>query len=87
VFLYHVNWIIVKVPKSMVEMEVTVNIDENMIALLGSYRTKDLNSIIIEALTNWTNQNIIKCPIDKRFCNNKEPCNNCTRAKPELHQP
>ncbi len=62
-------------------MEVTVNIDENILNLLKSHSDKDLTSIVTEALSNWTNQNITKCPIDTKYCNSKEPCNNCCRAK------
>jgi hypothetical protein len=62
-------------------MEVLVNIDEKMIALIENHSKKNLNSIITEALTNWTNQNITKCPVDKNFCNSSEPCNNCPKAK------
>lgn len=67
-------------------MEVTVNIDENVLALLRSHTNKDLTSIIMEALSNWTNQNITKCPIDTKYCTSKEPCNNCWKAKTILVQ-
>jgi len=62
-------------------MEVTINIDENMLAVLKSHSNKDLTSIITEALATWTNHNIIKCPVDTKYCNSNEPCNNCSRAK------
>jgi hypothetical protein len=62
-------------------MEVTVNIDENILAQLKNHSDRDLNSIVTEALSNWTNQNTVKCPIDTKYCNSKEPCNNCPKAK------
>ncbi|HUK85732.1 MAG TPA: hypothetical protein VLU95_07705 [Candidatus Acidoferrum sp.] len=67
-------------------MEVTVNIDENTLAILKTHSDKDLTSIVTEALSNWTNQNIAKCPIDKKYCTSKEPCNNCCKAKNILIQ-
>ena len=67
-------------------MEVTVNIDENTVALLRSQTNKDLDSIVAEALSNWTSRNITKCPIDSKYCNSTEPCNNCCKAKNILKQ-
>ena len=67
-------------------MEVTVNIDENILALLKSHSDKDLTLIVMEALSNWTNKNITKCPIDTKYCNSKEPCNNCSKVKNIIKQ-
>jgi hypothetical protein len=53
-----------------------------MVASLEACNLKDLNSIITGALKNWANHNIIKCPVDKKYCNSKELYNNCSRATP-----
>lgn len=65
-------------------MEIMVNIDDKTLTLLKAHSGKDVGSIISEALTNWTNENIPACPIDNAFCNCKEPCNNCHKVK-DMH--
>ena len=62
-------------------MEVNVVLDEDLVCLITSSTTKDISSIVTEALSQWARQNLIKCPIDEKYCTNKEPCNHCPKVE------
>ena len=64
-------------------MDVNVTVDEELFCLITCSTEKDINSIMTEALRQWVRQNLMKCPIDEKYCTSKEPCNNCSRIKPK----
>jgi len=60
-------------------MELSIKIDEKMLSVIKRHTSRDVSSIIDEALSKWTNENILRCPLDSNFCYSKEPCNNCSK--------
>jgi len=62
-------------------MEIKVDVNEKTLLLIKGYGKKDVETIVNEALTKWTSENMFKCPIDEGFCTSTEPCNSCSKSK------
>jgi len=64
-------------------MEISVNVDEKTLTLIKDYFKKDVDSVVNEALSNWTKERVLHCPLDGKDCMRAEPCNSCSKVAAE----
>ncbi len=60
-------------------MEVNLTVDEDLIWLIANSTKKEINLAMTEALNQWVERNLPRCPFDEKYCASTKQCNSCSR--------